>query len=376
MRVVVDENLAAAGAALAPLGEVVRRPGRAIGPADVAAADALFVRSVTPVGPELLAGSPVRFVGSATIGVDHVDTAWLAAQGIGFASAPGCNATAVADWVVAALAALAADGRHRFGHGTAGVIGVGNVGRRVAARLRALGYRVRACDPPRAQIEGPAGFVDPATALASDVVTLHVPLTDGGAYPTRGLVDAAALAAMPAGAILLNSARGGVVDEDALASRLDDGPDLHAVLDTWAGEPAIDAGLLARTALGTPHIAGYSLEGRLRGTALVAAAASAFFGVASDWDWRGELPPAPALGPATDPVAAILRAYDPRRDDAALRGLLQRPGPERPAAFDALRRGYPMRREFGFHRCDDLPDAVQAAGFGVPEGLPGAALAD
>ncbi|MDX1608530.1 MAG: 4-phosphoerythronate dehydrogenase [Halofilum sp. (in: g-proteobacteria)] len=376
MRLVVDENLAAAEAALAPLGEVVRRPGRAIGPADVAAADALFVRSVTPVGPELLAGSPVRFVGSATIGIDHVDTDWLAAQGIGFASAPGCNAAAVADWVVAVLAALAAEGRHCFGHGSAGVIGVGNVGLRVAARLRALGYRVRPCDPPRAAAEGSAGFVDPATALASDVVTLHVPLTDAGAHPTRGLVDATALAAMPAGAVLLNSARGGVVDEDALASRLDDGPDLHAVLDTWAGEPAIDAGLLARTALGTPHIAGYSLEGRLRGTAMVAAAAAAFFGVTSDWDWRAELPPAPALAPASDPLATILGAYDPRRDDAALRGLLRCPGPERPAAFDALRRGYPMRREFGYHPCVDPPAALRAAGFGAPEGLPGDALAD
>ncbi|MDZ7828989.1 MAG: 4-phosphoerythronate dehydrogenase [Halofilum sp. (in: g-proteobacteria)] len=290
MRVVADENLAAAKTALGSFGEVVLRPGREIGPADVADADALLVRSVTRVNERLLRDSPVRFVGSATIGIDHVDTAWLSERGIAFAHAPGCNAVAVADWVVAVLAALRAQGRHAFGSGTVGLIGAGNVGGRVRARLEALGYRVQVCDPPRAAHEGPAGFVDLDTALANDVVTLHVPLTADGEHPTAGLVDAAALARIPAGGILLNAARGGVVDEDALASRLDDGPDLQAVLDTWAGEPEIDADLLARVALGTPHIAGYSLEGRLRGTAMVVAAAAEFFGIEAGWDWRGELP--------------------------------------------------------------------------------------
>lgn len=368
MRVVADENLAAAKTALAPFGEVVLRPGRAIGPADVADADALLVRSVTRVDASLLRDSPVRFVGSATIGIDHVDTGWLSERDIAFAHAPGCNAVAVADWVVAVLSALRVQGRHAFGSGTVGLIGAGHVGSRVRARLEALGYRVQVCDPPRAAIEGPAGFVDLATALANDVVTLHVPLTADGEHPTAGLIDAAGLARIPAGGILINAARGGVIDEDALASRLDDGPDLQAVLDTWAGEPDIDADLLARVALGSPHIAGYSLEGRLRGTAMVAAAAAEFFGIEPGWDWRGELPGAPAVPGGDDVVAAILAAYDPRRDDAAFRRLLQQPQGERAAGFDRLRREYPVRREFGFHAAgEDLPPALRAAGFGVAE---------
>jgi len=368
VRVVADENLSAAKTAFAPFGDVVLRPGREIGPADVAEADILFVRSVTRVDAELLRDSPVRFVGSATIGIDHVDTAWLSDRGIAFAHAPGCNAVAVADWVVAVLAALRAQGRHAFGRGTVGMIGAGNVGSRVRARLEALGYRVQVCDPPRAAIEGEAAFVDLETALANDVVTLHVPLTEDGEHATAGLVDAAALARIPAGGILLNAARGGVVDEDALASRLDDGPDLQAVLDTWAGEPDIDSDLLARVVLGTPHIAGYSLEGRLRGTAMVAAAAAEFLGAEPGRDWRAELPDAPAVPGGDDVVAAVLAAYDPRRDDAAFRQLLKQPHRERAAGFDRLRKEYPVRREFGFHAAgDDLPPALRAAGFAQPE---------
>lgn len=364
MRVVADENLAAATTALAPFGELVLRPGRAMGPADVADAGALFVRSVTRVDAALLADSPVRFVGSATIGVDHVDTAWLAERGIGFAHAPGCNAAAVADWVVAVLAALDRDGRHRFGQGTAGIVGAGNTGSRAAGRLAALGYTVRICDPPRAEAEGRGDFVDLETALACDVVSLHVPLTATGPHATRGLIGADALEAIPPGAVLLNAARGGVIDEDALGTRLDDGPDLVAALDTWAGEPAIDAGLLARAALGTPHIAGYSLEGRLRGTAMVAAAAADFFGIEADWDWRSELPPSPTVTAADDVRDVVLAAYDPRREDVALRALLRLPHHERAGAFDRLRREYPVRREFGsYARIGEVPAALQAAGF-------------
>lgn len=364
MRLVVDDNMAAADEAFAAWGEVVRRPGRAIAPADVADADALFVRSVTPVDRHLLAGSRVRFVGSATIGTDHVDIDWLRGRGIDFAHAPGCNATAVADWVVAALAALAVEGLHELGAGTAGIIGVGQVGSRVARRLEALGYTVRRCDPPRAEAEGGAGFVDLAEALACDVVSLHVPLTDNGDHPTRNLIDGPALARIGAGAVLLNAARGGVVDEDALATRLDDGPALHAVLDTWLGEPAIDVDLLARAALGTPHIAGYSLEGRLRGTAAVARAAADCFGLPLGWDWRDALPAAPAVAAGGAIALVVLSAYDPRRDDRALRALARLPGPERGPAFDRLRRDYPVRREFPSRPLAGPSAALLAAGFG------------
>lgn len=368
MRVVIDENVAAGQRAFARFGDVVPVPGREIDPEDVSRASALIVRSVTHIDRMLLGGSLVEFVGTATSGCDHVDTAWLAERDIAFAHAPGCNASAVADWVVAALAALHANGRHRLGRGTVGVVGAGCVGSRVARRLRALGYETRVCDPPRAAAEGEEGFVTLAEALGSDVVTLHVPLVDGGDYPTHALIGTAALESVPDGAVLINAARGGVVDEDALATRLDDGPDLVTVIDTWAGEPAIDAGLLPRVDLATPHIAGHTREGRLRGTAMVAAAAAGHFGVDPAWDWLAELPPAPPASVGPDPVEAVLAAYDPRRDDRRLRALLQYPPEERRTAFDRIRRDCPQRREFGFHALAEEASAdIRAAGLGVPD---------
>ncbi len=368
MRLVVDENMAAGRRAFAAFGDVVTVPGREIDTEDVSRADALVVRSVTRVDRTLLGGSHVRFVGTATSGFDHIDREWLAARGIAFACAPGCNASAVADWVIAALAALHAAGRRRFGSDSVGIIGAGHVGTRVAGRLSTLGYSVRVCDPPRAEAEGDDGFVDLATALECDIVTLHVPLVDDGPHPTRGLIDGAALERIPAGSVLLNAARGGVVDEDALATRLDDGPDLVTAFDTWAGEPAIDAALLPRIDLATPHIAGHTVEGRLRGTAIVATAAASTFGVANGWDWRGELPPAPSASNGPDPVDAVLAAWDPRADDARLRGLLRQPPDERARAFDRIRAACPQRREFASFRVDgNAPAAIQATGLGMPD---------
>ena len=367
MRVVVDESIPGGRAAFAPLGDVITLPGREIDTEDVSRAGALIVRSVTRVDRALLGGAQVRFVGTATSGFDHVDRTWLAERGIEFAYAPGCNATAVADWVLAALAALHANGRHAFGRGRAGVIGAGQVGGRVARRLEAVGYEVCVCDPPRAEAEGAEGFVDLAEALACDVVTLHVPLTTG-AHATANLVDAAGLAHMPDGAVLLNAARGGVVDEDALATRLDDGPALAVAIDTWAGEPAIDTGLLTRVDLGTPHIAGHSIEGRLRGTAIIARAASAHFGTALDWDWHTCLPAAPTLDVGADLPHTILGAYDPREHDGRMRRLLRARPETRRAAFDEIRRECQQRREFGFHyvAADDADAAAAGFGHGDP----------
>ncbi len=368
MRIVADERVPAVRRAFARLGHVVTMDGREIDTEAASRAEALIVRSVTRVDRTLLGGSLVRFVGTTTSGVDHIDRDWLAARGIGFAHAPGSNATAVADWVLGSLAAFAQAGRHDFGRGRVGVIGAGEVGSRVARRLAAVGYTVRVCDPPRAAAEGTDGFVDLAAALACDVVTLHVPLTASGPYATRGLIGGEAIDALPAGAVLLNAARGGVVDEDALATRLDDGPDLAAAIDTWAGEPAIDADLLTRVAIATPHIAGHSREGRLRATAMVACAAAEQEGVAFDWDWRDELPEAPVLESIDDPRRAVLAAYDPRDDDARLRELLRLRAGDRTRAFERIRAACGGRRELGFHRVPgDTPAAVAATGLGAPD---------
>jgi erythronate-4-phosphate dehydrogenase len=351
VRIVADENIPRLLEAFGPLGEVVTRPGRSIGPADVRDADILLVRSVTRVDAALLADSRVRFVGSATIGFDHVDRTWLAHHGITFASAPGCNATAAAEYVVAALLALSVEQGFDPRERSVGIIGRGNVGSRVHERLHALGMRCLVNDPPLEANGAEGEFVSLTTALEADVLTVHVPLTWGGPDRTFHLIDEDFLRRLRPGAILINTSRGAVADCAALERWLAD-HELTVVLDVWEGEPAISAGLLRAVALGTPHIAGYSLEGRLRGTEMIYRALCAFLGREPGWDpWAG-LPAAQpvVLECAADPVnaarAAVLGAYDPRDDDRRLRGMLALPAASQAGEFDRQRKTYPLRREF------------------------------
>jgi erythronate-4-phosphate dehydrogenase len=328
------------------VGDVKTATGRTLSRADVAAADILLVRSVTPVNAALLTGTPVRFVGTATIGTDHLDMDYLRAAGIAFASAPGSNAQSVVDYVLSALATVD-DLLERLLAGTArvGVVGLGNVGGRLLRRLRALGLDAVGHDPWVVADDLPQrALVD---VLAREVVCLHTPLTRTGGHPTWHLLDAVRLAGLARGAVLLNAGRGPVIDNRALLECMQRRPDLRVLLDVWEGEPAIDPALLARVALGSPHIAGYSQDGKLAGTRTLLDAVCA---------WLGQ--PAPAVAPplpepcivvAPDggPVnvlrSALLAVYDPRCDDAALRGVV---GSDALAAhFDYLRRHYPARRE-------------------------------
>lgn len=372
MRIVADENMPLVAECLA--GHELRRlPGRRLCRADLLQADALLVRSVTRVDAALLAGTPVRFVGSATIGTDHLDLPGLAAAGIAVAAAPGCNARAVGEYVVTALACLAAEQGWAPGARTLGIVGLGNTGSAVATLAATLGFRVIGCDPFRHH-----GAVSqcslPELLAAADIVSLHVPLTRDGAHPTHHLVDAAVLAGLPAGAILVNACRGEVVDGRALAAALARRPDLTAVLDVWEGEPRVAPDLLARVRYGSPHVAGYSQEGKWRGTAMVCAALCRHFGLPAPAPLQSLLAgvpdPAP-LAPAGEGEAArlasLLRQACPLdRDDAALRASLDAPDPA--AAFDALRRHYPPRREFSAHRValaadDPLRPLLAALGF-------------
>ena len=354
-RILVDEAVPLAETAFGPFGEVVRAPGRSIGPADVAGVDALVVRSVTRVDEALLAGSRVRFVGTATIGTDHVDTGWLERRGIAFASAPGCNARSVAEWVVASLLELEAVRGESLEGRTLGIVGLGHVGSMVERLAPAIGLRVLRCDPPRARREGPAGWVDLDRLLAeSDAVTLHVPLVADGEHSTRRLLGEPGLARMATGALLLNSSRGGVVDGAALLRAIASGAGPLVALDVWEREPEPDPELVARVALGSPHVAGYSTDGKVAGTRMIAQALARFAGrefdpstVALDGEPREiEVPGTgrPALR------AAVAAAVPLRRDDADLRRAVAAPAGERGRAFDALRRGYPERRVFGRFR--------------------------
>ena len=357
LRIVADANIPGAESAFGGLGRLVRLPGEAVSREVLCDADVLLVRSVTRVDTALVAGTPVRFVGTATAGTDHLDLAGLAARGIATASAPGSNATSVVEYVLAALLALAADRGATLSGQTLGVVGAGEVGGRLVPRARALGLEVVVCDPPRAE----AGHADHAylslgdLLAASDIVTLHTPLTDAGRFATRGLVGREALAAMRPGAWLVNAARGGVVDGRAL---LDARDRLGAlVLDCWPGEPAPDPALVAAANIATPHIAGYSADGKRAGTAMLAAALRTWMaseGLGAPAPWAGadvreavvvEAPPA-AESAAAWLDALQRQAYSVRADDARFRAAMAGAIPStRAAAFSELRRTYPVRRE-------------------------------
>jgi len=360
LTICVDENIPLASEAFGRFGPVRALPGRSIEAADVQSADVLLVRSVTPVGPELLAGSSVRFVGSATIGTDHVDRAFLTEQGIAFAHAPGSNADSVADYVIAALLTLCMQHRRPLSSLTLGIVGCGNIGGRLARRLPSMGVSVLLNDPPRQESEAESPFdrdFEPLERVLddADVVTLHTPLTAGGAHPTRHLFDDSTLHSMQPGAWLLNTSRGPVVDNEALREAMDDGPIGAAVLDVWEGEPTPDPDLVRRVDLATPHIAGYAIDGKVRGTKMLYDALCDSLGADKTWDpsLAPEHPdalrctPPDARLPQTDYLHALARqAYAVKADDDRMRGLLDRPREERGAYFSRLRKTYPTRREF------------------------------
>ena len=354
MKIIADENIPCVEQAFASLGEVTLLPGRGMQPEQLRDADILLVRSVTAVDRGLLEHSAVRFVGSATIGFDHVDRAYLQQRGIGFATAPGCNATSAAEYVVSALLVLAERKDFDLAGKSVGIIGCGNVGSRVRERLAVLGMRCVVNDPPLQAQGGHDDFVSLDEVLQADIITVHVPYTRDGAYPTHHLVDAAVLRKLQPGALFINTSRGAVTDNRALDTLLAERDDLSVVLDVWEGEPAINMSLLQRVDLGTPHIAGYSLDGKLRGTEMIYRSACDWFGLTGRWRAADYLPAGSTVefsGPGETSVTAMLRAavfstYDIRADDTRLRAMLTLPAGEQPAFFDQLRKDYPVRREF------------------------------
>ncbi len=360
LSILVDENVAYALESFGRVGTVQALPGRRITAADVKHADVLIVRSVTRVNEALLAGSSVKFVGSATIGCDHVDVEYLRARGIAFASAPGSNATSVAEYIVAALL-LSAHARQRPLEGsTIAIIGVGNVGTRVAEKARALGMRCLLNDPPRQRSSGDPAFVARHDAIPqAEYVTLHVPLERTGPDATVGMAGRAFFDGMRPDAVFLNTSRGAVVDEEALAGALDSGRVSHAVLDVWQREPDIDAEMVGRAFLATPHIAGYSFDGKVLATGMLFQALCRWLNRPVDGDLSDLLPPpsVPRIDLTQivaerredeDLVRTVVSAvYDITEDDRALRGVVA--GTDRDTIgvqFDLLRKTYRRRREF------------------------------
>ncbi|TFG59067.1 MAG: 4-phosphoerythronate dehydrogenase, partial [Spirochaetales bacterium] len=360
MKILCSSDMPYAKEAFSTLGDTLLKKGRSINANDVHDASILAIRSTTRVDEALLAGSAVGFVGTATIGNDHMDIPYLERAGIKWVHSPGCNANSVSEYVASALLFIASRHGFRLEGKTIGVIGVGNVGNLVVQKAGSLGMRVLKNDPPRSRGQerqttddgrrtteiglfrsdstptlhhaittDPECFVGLDELLAeSDIVTLHVPLNKRGPDATWHLAGNDFFRKMKPGCVFINSARGAVVETDALLEAMEKGKVSHAVIDTWEGEPALRQDLLERVDLGTPHIAGYSFDGKVTGTAMVYRAACAFLGVKPEWV-PDKLLPAPeipeirvsAAGRAEEDVLweIVHRIYDITADDRRLR---------------------------------------------------------
>lgn len=359
LTIVADENIPALEEHFGDLGSLVRLPGRSMTREQLMNADILLVRSVTRVDAALLEGTPVRFVGSCTIGTDHLDTAWLEGQGIHWSAAPGCNANSVVEYVFCALAALGIDWSGR----SFGIVGCGNVGGLLQQRLRALGIPCAVYDP---WLPDNPDAADLDRVLQQDVICLHAPLVKGGPHPSLHMIGAEQLARIKDGAVLISAGRGAVVDNQALLNLLREGKRFATVLDVWEDEPDIDTELLELVDIGTPHIAGYSLDGKLAGTRMIREALDKA-GIASsplplEGEGLGERGRRRSRHDAELELGAssadfsvmaelLLQIYDPRADDQRLRTAAQGDLPMA-KAFDRLRREYPERLEFSHYHID------------------------
>lgn len=337
MKIIIDDKIPFINGVLEPYGEVIYLPAERIDRNAVADADALFIRTRTRIGADLLDGSRVKFVATATIGLDHIDFNYCRANGIFATNAPGCNAPAVAQYVFAAIDAI-----YRLRGAdinpekiTLGIVGVGHVGKIVEKWARQLGFRVLLNDPPRAHAEGSSAFVDlDRIAAKADIITFHTPLTTTGEFPTFHLADNHFFSKCQCRPIIINAARGPVTDTPALINAIDTGVVSRTAIDCWEGEPHISTELLRRATIATPHIAGYSLQGKIRATAIILQFFCRHFGISP----AIEIPEiAPDKIPDVHDLSEIAQSYNPLTD---MRALL-----DNPQNFENLRDFYHLRDE-------------------------------
>ncbi|WP_111858768.1 4-phosphoerythronate dehydrogenase [Acinetobacter sp. CFCC 10889] len=350
MKIVADENLAFTEYFFAEFGDIHQAAGRSLNHDNVIDAEALLVRSVTKVNEQLIQNTPLKFVGSATIGTDHLDISAIEAQQIAWSNAAGCNAQAVAEYVITALLKLNPTLLSQNNQFTLGIIGLGNVGSRLAYMAKLLGWNVIGYDPfvqhhdiQQVELE--------ELLKNSDAITTHVPLTKSGEYPTYHLINEHALSLMKSNAILINSARGPVVSETALIADIQENK-RQVVLDVFEHEPEISQQLLDLVTIVTPHIAGYSLEGKARGTQMIYEAFCKTFDYPAHKKFESQLPACDQYFYGNS-IKQTLKEhltdiYDISRDDQNLRACLK-DGKVDQKAFDYLRKTYPLRREWAAH---------------------------
>ena len=338
MKIVIDEKIPYIKDALEAMGHVVlSKPGVDICKADLLGAEALFVRTRTVCDASLLAGTPVRFIGTATIGYDHIDAAYCAANGIVWTNAAGCNAGAVLQYVQSVVYEWARETNTPVEGLVMGVVGVGEIGSRVAEWASSAGMRLLLNDPPRAA-RGDSGFVELSELAAKcDIITFHPTLSKGGDYPSYHLAGEAFLSSLQRCRLLINASRGPVVDNKALETLLVSGTAPRVVLDVWEGEPDISLSLLNKVYVATPHIAGYSAEGKINATKIVLAKFAEYFGCVGSVPLL-ELPaPASPCVVARSLPDALLEIYNPQSDSRVLKANSQ--------MFEELRNNYALRRE-------------------------------
>ena len=353
MKVIVDDKIPFIREAIEQIADtVVYVPGKDFTPELIKDADALVIRTRTRCNRQLLEGSQVRFIATATIGFDHIDADYCREAGIAWANAPGCNAASVGQYMQSSLLLLQQLRSMDLTHLTLGIVGAGNVGNCVAGVARGLGMRVLLCDPPRAEAEGPEGFCALGELTRQcDVITFHTPLTREGAHATLHLADEAFFGSLLRKPVIINTSRGEVVSNSALLRALECGQVSDAVIDVWEHEPDIDLRLLERVAIGTPHIAGYSADGKANATRMALQAFCRFFGLPETF--RIE-PPAPACSVirTASEADALLQIYSPATDSRMLKA--------HPEQFEALRNNYFYRREATAYRME-LPHGTTSS---------------
>lgn len=348
MKIVADDKIPFLKGVLEPYADIVYLPGKSISRADLIDADALLVRTRTKCDESLLKGTNVKFIGTATIGYDHIDAEYCMRNKIIWTNSPGCNSASVYQYITSALLKLQNDRGFNLKEKTIGVIGVGNVGSKVAKLAKAIGMKILLNDPPRARKEGQSGFVSIDTILSeSDIITLHVPLNISGQDTTYHLINDSVISRLRRKAWLINSSRGEIADSSVLKSALKSGLISGAVIDVWENEPDIDIELLNEVYIATPHIAGYSTDGKANGTSMVVNSLSRYFKLPLT-DWYPVNVPHPE-----DPVIeidctgkndeeilreAVMHSYDISVDDINLRNSH--------SDFERQRGEYRLRREF------------------------------
>ncbi|MEH6610556.1 MAG: 4-phosphoerythronate dehydrogenase [Halioglobus sp.] len=358
LRILADTNICELAPAVAAFADVTLREGREIRRQDLMATDALLVRSVTQVDEELLEGTPVKFVATATSGFDHIDRSYLQSRGIGFAHSPGSNANSVVEYVLTAIAAVDDHLDTLLSGGRVGIVGYGHIGKLLNQRLKALGIDTIVYDPwlDASEVDNRAEL---AQVLACQVVSLHCSLGTEQPWPSKHLLNTDALSLLPSTSLLINASRGPVVDNLALQQRMlrDEAPTV--VLDVWEWEPEVKDELLVSVRLGTAHIAGYSYDSKLNATAMLVNGVTQHFALppADIRAGAGKEGSALVLPESDASGAAFLRnillaQYDIKRDDATLRAMIQHAAGDKAladAGFDRLRKTYPVRRELAGH---------------------------